>query len=1056
MIDELIQKKEYTSLRYVEPTRSDDISGYIVPDISKLRVGTLQLNGHQIFIKNLFNPRTPYKRIVLNHQTGSGKTMVLNATAKMYMEYFKQMRESPVITVISFQPDIIVNDLLKFPELGYISKQEIQRLDQLHKSPNENDKIKYANMSAAIRRRITNKSSGGFYRFYGYQKFSNDVFIITPAGISAGIKHKIIYDRDDFIEYIEKAINGKLISVNNTLINSMKYGLVFCDEIHNVYNMKETNNRGLAIKYVLDLLEREDPTSSPRVIYASATLFSGSPTEVISLMNLVIPLADFKKDDFFNKEELKPGALEKISELCKGYISFVNNNKSGSYPARIIAGEPFDDIKYLNFIKCPLSRLQQLTMDQVHLPTQSFILNDMVFPNPKFKAEDIIAQKVFPMLYDTNTYRSAIAGADTKWKKEIGIDVMPQTNTLTGSFLDIENIGIYSSKYKQLLTDVLKVIKTGTIGKMLVYHPYITGAGVLLLKEMFIRNGFVEGTNAILASTICSMCGVRNDKHSSSSHKFIACRLMTMYGDDRKARRATLSLFKAASNVEGYEYRMIIGSKVIQEGVDFNAVRFLYVASPTTDISALMQVFGRAVRHASHDQLEQQYRTVEIRIYVQVPAANATNKNTQDLMHYREKMKTYVSIQKIEAELHKHAIDCFINYDKMKKLTSESIDGVPYEPSRKISKSTPSTFSWKAFGHNDDEIFVIMNIIKKLFILRPVWKYDDLKYNIYNPEKIYQSAYDHSSFEENSIIIALNFLISDVYAEFSNNDILTTNPYIPYIQIYGELKRIVYAEPYFILTMVDEMMAPILDYDSFLPHLQTPPHVVIDLTESETIGISALNKLLARLEMKYKDKNILNVLIDYDAKFHSSLLRAILEKSVEGQFVDAMSVLYDEINYYVYTKDFIHPDIFIAYNIRPNTVAPIGYVQDKNVFIWNGSVWTELAAHLLKRSQYNENDIIIGFIDYVKDKLSFRVRPPLHKMKDIKDMRNINRGTRCETLTQNAKSVLAKQLKVPETGDICSHILNNLLKREYEERKSRGVVKWLYTPMEFVPIKLNN
>ena len=52
--------------------------------------------------------------------------------------------------------------------------------------------------------------------------------------------------------------------INRVLLESFKYGFIACDEIHNVYNARSKNNRGMAIEYMLRTLEEEDPISTPK------------------------------------------------------------------------------------------------------------------------------------------------------------------------------------------------------------------------------------------------------------------------------------------------------------------------------------------------------------------------------------------------------------------------------------------------------------------------------------------------------------------------------------------------------------------------------------------------------------------------------------------------------------------------------------------------------------------------------------------------------------------------------------------------------------------------
>ena len=311
MVDttKLMTQKEFYSLRYVDTPETPLPTGYI--DYEHLQqniTDVLQLQGHQIFLKNLFNPHTQYKRLLLYHSTGTGKTLVILTIAQMYVEYFKKMRQQPQVTIIGFTEDIMVKELTKFTDFGYITRAEQEQLETLRKSRSEKDQLRRRGLRATIKRRMTDKSRGGYYQFYGYQKFANDLFLITAKGVEAKIAYNDIYESDvDFNNRIDDYVEKGFITVNRALIESLKYSFIACDEIHNVYNVKSKNNRGMAIQYVLDILEAEDPMSSPRVIFASATPLSGSTFEVVDIMNLLIPGSNLSRSDFFEKNgKMKP------------------------------------------------------------------------------------------------------------------------------------------------------------------------------------------------------------------------------------------------------------------------------------------------------------------------------------------------------------------------------------------------------------------------------------------------------------------------------------------------------------------------------------------------------------------------------------------------------------------------------------------------------------------------------------------------------------------------------------------------------------------------------
>ena len=129
----------------------------------------LQLQGHQLFVNNLINPQSSYKRLLLNHGTGTGKTMIIHSLAKKYIDFFKQMKTQPWVTIIGFTERIIIKELQKFPELGYIKQSEIDELEMWmreNKDNLSNLNIKSYRKNINCRRFINSKIEGNYKKCF--------------------------------------------------------------------------------------------------------------------------------------------------------------------------------------------------------------------------------------------------------------------------------------------------------------------------------------------------------------------------------------------------------------------------------------------------------------------------------------------------------------------------------------------------------------------------------------------------------------------------------------------------------------------------------------------------------------------------------------------------------------------------------------------------------------------------------------------------------------------------------------------------------------------------
>ncbi len=1083
----ITERKEFYDLRYVETNNPPLNPAYNDYDFLKgPEADTLQLQSHQLFIRNLFNPHTKYKRLLLYHSTGTGKGLVIHSVAKMYIDYFKKMRQEPQVTIIGFTADILIKELLKFPEFGYITTPEKEEIDKLRFSKNERDKLRRRGM-ANITRNITDRSRGGYYKFFGSQKFALDLIIITPKGLEKRIDHKFIYsDEEGFEKRLEENIAEGNVRLNRSLIESLKYGFIACDEIHNAYNARSKNMRGIAIEYVLRLLEKEDPNSAPKVILASATPLTSSPMEIVDLMNLLIPNTDkpFQRLDFFSKNgELLPDALTRISSICAGYVSFLKDSNIKEYPKRLLEGVELLKIPYLRFTPCPMSKLMEDTVaiakdikddDELDslLSSSNYTLYDAVIPDPN---------KTNIGLYTSTKIIGAVSSASEEWKRKYGIDVDSDGN-LTGEFMFEKNIEKYSPKAYSLLTSLINILEQKEPGKIIAYHYYVSIVGIMFLKEMLLLNGFLDASSAPISNTICSICGIQNQHHSKvKDHDFKPARVLTAYGDSGDLDK-TLHLFDSSNNLYGYEYRILLGSRVINEGYDFKGVRFMFILSIPRDISTLIQVYGRAVRRYSHNMLPQKYR--DTKIYTLVSTYNDKSKISPELLYYKRKMDVYIKIQKIEIELRKFAIDNFINYDKMMagiNLTVPSLDGLPFSPDPSTSipektltniyklaeeqSSTISTFT--AYGYSIEEQKILILLIKKLFLLRAIWTYPDLLNAVRNPPANLKTAYDHSMFSEHNFALALDFLVTGTFIELFTDMNNNNSVEIPYVTLGGEQRRVIHQKPYFMLVPVDDTGFPIIDCDSFMrldnaivdTSLSLDTFVKTDETSKQfDKHITTFNKTyLKKIEMS---------LVELTPKFHNTIARIYIEnddtdtiKKIPKELID----IYKHIEFLLYAKDFQTAEVAKSYDYDLRNKYPIGFKYGGLAFIYISgsskgvSSWDSIPISMFKSEEVKENDTCIGYSknNTVGD-IIFKIREPVSKLGDHKDRRKIRKGISCISADTSWKREILKELHIDvkkiKNNEVCELILKNLLDREIKSRTlERGRKRWYYFWFDNIP-----
>jgi hypothetical protein len=840
---DLLNKKEYAQLKlpssvgiFDAPQEINDL--FLDKLISQSRL--LIPQSYQLFVRNFSNPETPYTRILVSHSVGAGKTITALLTAKKFIEYYQRehvrteiggISNTPMVFIIGFSKNIFQRELLRRPEFGFITKEEIiewNRLRYLAETGAQSDKEGLSEFESRIKKRLSRKNRGGFFKFYGYKEFFNRLFIFSDDALKdlkdapQNATSAVITPIDDEEIHESKMVDEDLIldglakgtiKLNMELVDSMANGYVIADEIHRVYNSSEINNYGIALRTVGNIYDIPDifnkivslegTTSSGknrmdilrnsrlRFMYTSATPVNNSPTEIIDNLSLLIPtsilqdrgysktdkfgITRLRKDDFFvDNRNLKPGALDKISKLIQGFVSFLKDNDPRYYPERIMEGDVIsiprsllgdrvsfykgNTLPYLKFIECPMSPLHYKTYKKVYtgtLPPDGQALVDLVLPNP-----GLVEHTEGLGLFRTKDIKYSLLNASTSWKDkhQITMTMKDQRQVITGEFMRLPNLSKYCTKYTKMLHDIFDNLENDG-GKIYINHQLVKTHGVALIEEIFLKNGIIDEYSGATDETLCSKCGIIRKKHpamtagnliSGRGHEFMPTRFVIAHGDiDRNTMNKSIEKYNSTENLDGYTYRILLGSKIINEGVDLVACRNVWVMYAPTNIPTMIQIFGRGIRKGSHLLLPPEKRQVHTRIYVST-LPKRSNALSYEEHKYFEKLMDYLVIQEIDRAFNANAVDAVINRDiivppnrKTQKMEAD-LGSLYFDVSEVFGKNWRNTDpaksktaeNTKTFNiyYSDEEIQNIIYCIKRLFIEQSsVWTYKKLWQVVQNP-----------------------------------------------------------------------------------------------------------------------------------------------------------------------------------------------------------------------------------------------------------------------------------------------------------------------------------
>ncbi len=1130
----------------------------------------------------------------VTHNTG--KTLAAVTIAQSFADVYKKLyaaaaakippsrrnyaeldKITPSIFVFGFSAPkaAFVRELLRYTEFGFIStveKEELARRYAQADSGLPDDIRNLKEYYSLLKKRITNKSRGGFYKFYGYDEFVNRLFIsdeVKLTDLEAVTLQKNRSGQPTNLEdVIKDYISKGKIRVNQQLMAMFENSLLICDEIHNTYNMNMKNNRGVAIQFLLDSV------STMRFLSLSATPTNNSPTEVVELVNYLVPKEQkiTKREFFASNRHPLPGKIEEIGRLTRGRISFLQDSNIKYFPKRTFIGTDIilshavdslpagSTIPYLKFIECPMSELHQATYNNYvadnndmvdsdddgestrSIPTDGYSIYDIALPNPESETIGI---------FRSHEVKQLINSAPQEWRDQMMIYVKKfsaANSVLTGDFLRRDNICKYSAKYAMLIDVIMSIIGSfngspGQCQKMMIYHDRVKMSGVLMIQELLRVNGFVDEHSEPTDSTLCCICGHVLHGHKGD-HDYLPTRFVMAHSDmDKATMEQSIAKYNSPDNAHGLKYMILVGSKIIKESYDFKDVQNLIITSLPTNIPTAIQVIGRCVRKNSHLNLPPEQRQVNIRILVSVVNDKFPAKDpiSPEVYRYIDKILDYQVIQQIEREFNRNAVDANIHRDIIMsadlraayfpgnvKEPVNMLGNLYFEPAIDLPNYTKAELvesTFVAYKYYEEEIRTITYIIKRLFIAQPVWTYDDLYVSIRQPP--FGIEVNPKLFSEGNFIIALHNLVNLAQTIMSpkRQGEITESMLIDrlfdaserYIYVDGRRHKIEHIGKYYVLFPIGDSPANILnvvyaeylehtrdkeramikdlaetsdraliDAESYLRRVTQTPGMLINIDkfmQESRAGVNYLAKK-AQFMAEYAGRDdVMNFILDYPAPFQMAFLEDAIQAGLTpgaDEIYGKIIALLDKFQVIIYMRDVIKyrdtgkqfehglPDLPAA--------TPIGYTNEKTIKLFDpeASRWIEISkAAMNKHTTYKENEVIIGYLESADDRMRFKLRKPMHKIKDdlgrgkqvkpesnsevvrlVGDTRLIERGIVCNTkgkrdLLQIIAALGISTSKLDKTEirirRLCKIIQNKLIENEIKERQRDSRYKYLYS-----------
>ena len=487
---------------------------------------------------------------------------------------------------------------------------------------------------------------------------------------SSGDKIKSSYRKDESGNVLREIVIDK--------INNLSNSVLIIDEAHNISD----NEYGEAVKKIIANSE------NLKVILLTATPMINLADEIVHLLNFIRPKDDqIQREMIFTAEKnfemkIKPGGLEYLKDKARGYISFYRGSMPYTFADRVDMGKIPKGLLFTSVIKCSMDKFQEGIYNKI-LERSDDSLN---------KASIAVANFVFPGLNknelegyhsaeELNLVLSQLSSEDTRIKlcelinKKIFNSKIPKNNVndlimegsnknITGLILSLEYLKTFSTKYYEIVTNLNKLgAKTA-----FVYSNYVKAGGIELFAECLKVNGYLEYNKEelydIKPNTIDTISGLTFEEFEKNKMKgFLPATflLVTGGGDEEDVseenQKIIQEVFNNPSNSDSSSLKLILGSRVMNEGVTLKNVSQVHILDPFFNIPKMEQVIGRAIRMCVHKDVitkENLFPKVQVFRYV---VSTGNTLSSDEILYQKAELK-YLVVKQVERALKETAIDC--------------------------------------------------------------------------------------------------------------------------------------------------------------------------------------------------------------------------------------------------------------------------------------------------------------------------------------------------------------------------------------------------------------
>ena len=629
-----------------------------------------KLNNNQELLKNYISSSTPYNGLLVFHGVGVGKTCTSISLAEQFRKSIIKQNKKIIILANGLIQNNFRKEIINITRVKKAFEKKMDVIPQctgnIYKEQ-IGDIRKYDDKKLA---KIIDKIIDKNYSIMGYRAFANEVSRLE----NRAIKNKPV----NMHEYYKRKI------INETYSNTV----LILDEAHNIRTGSDTQTSKLAPPIIEKVIEF---SQNLKLVLLSATPMYNGASEIIFLLNLLLlndnrPIIE-EGSVFDSSGNLKKIGIDILNKKSTGYISYMRGENPINFPLRLYPinniltkkfrfndkgedieiEENFDKLmlyknvlsttqlvayhynlqKNSNSEELSIGGMRELQICNITYPFHNSNNNEI---NNNENVNDIIDTLDIDdkLLYGKSGFERVFSVVK-KTENGISYTYKNKKDTLLNNFLSLDRLNEYSPKFSSIINHI-----KNSEGVIFIYSQYLYG-GTIPLALALEQNGIMRygGESKQLLNNVVKTKGL--------SAKYI---ILT---GDKLISDTSDNILKLITekeyNKDAKDIRVIIGTSVAGEGLDFKRVRQVHILEPWYNLSKLEQVIGRGIRNCSHIDLPIRKRNVTLFLHTAInPPGDYEMNETKDIMIYRKAFIKAKKIGDITRILKKNAIDCGTNY----------------------------------------------------------------------------------------------------------------------------------------------------------------------------------------------------------------------------------------------------------------------------------------------------------------------------------------------------------------------------------------------------------